>query len=641
MSFLRKQQSRRDGLLFHAGFSLSWECPSGPLTRLRLRLSRPLPPGERWGWIPAYAGMTPGGPARGEASGFIRLKCYASFPVSPEGCGAGPLVSHFGDPAMNATGLEGSFAQQLFDWGIREAERLYPAQMAQPIHTVGILGAGVTGSRIAGLVRQAGWNLVVVDVHQEALARLARQFGPPFCPPSMGLPEASELSLGRRAENCQAQPNSVDLPKNLPRTIFSRELTALAECDFVLECVPENLYIKQQVFQQVEPLLPPQTILATNTSTIPLARLAEGLQHPVRFCGLHFFMPIPYRPVVEVVRGSASSAQTLATAVRLVRRLGMTPLVVDDGPGFLANRLLLAWLNEALQLLEEGYRPQQIDRQAQQFGWAMGPFALMDWIGLDVVLAGAWQLAELFGDRLVRSAVLANMVKKRQLGRKTGLGFYRYPFLDSEANCAPNDRLLPNPDLLIPGSQGLGTFSSGTQAGFRNPQGGPPTEGRVAGGARHPAPAGTAQWIGPRDISGPGTSGPSTPAGGQLFQSGQSGDSPAPPTNGIVEFPSSDGTMGKATCLDRLHGAILVEVEQMLQEGYVQDPRQVDLALVGGLGFPAHQGGLLAWADRIGLDQLLPRIHACPTAFRNHSAYRRLWERAHTHRTYYRPQQPK
>jgi|GEM_PF-496919 len=562
---------------------------------------------------------------------------------------------------MNAVGLEGCFVPQLFEWGIREAERLYPARMAQPIRTVGILGAGATGSRIAWLVRQAGWNLVVVDVQEAPLSRLARQFGQPFSPPPGGSPEASEPSWVRGRGNCPAPPDSVDSPPNLPRTIFSSQLTALAECDFVLECVPENLYIKQQVFRQVEPLLPPQTILATNTSTIPLARLADGLQNPVRFCGLHFFMPIPYRPVVEVVRGSASSAQTMATAVGLVRGLGMTPLVVDDGPGFLANRLLLAWLNEALHLLEEGHRPEQIDRQAQQFGWAMGPFALMDWIGLDVVLAGAWQLAEQFGQRLVRSAVLVHLVKKGQLGRKTGLGFYRYPFLDSEAGGAQGEPREPNSDLRWPPAPNSGGHRSPDQDGFNDPQRGPSLEGPAtdaqrsppsllgpdapdrsggsSGGLNTPPPAREAAGLGHPSASGLAHSGSAPTADGHPLRrpAVRSWDSTTDTEDGIVESFSSGDTAGQATCLDRLHGAILVEVEQMLQEGYIQDPRQVDLALVGGLGFPAHHGGLLAWADRIGLEQLLGRIHACPTAFRNHSAYRRLWERAHTHRRYYRP----
>jgi len=566
---------------------------------------------------------------------------------------------------MNAAGLEGSFAQQLFDWGIRETERFYPARLARPIHTVGILGAGLTGSRIACLIRQAGWNLVVVDVQQEALNRLARQFGQPVSPLTMASPGASEPSVARGTANCPAPPNSVDSPSNLPQTRFSRDPRVLAECDFVLECVSENMYIKQQVFRQAESLIHPQAILATNTSTIPLARLADGLQNPFRFCGMHFFMPIPYRPVVELVRGSASSVQTLATAARLVRRLGMIPLVVDDGPGFLANRLLLAWLNEALQLLEEGHRPEQIDQQAQEFGWALGPFGLMDWIGLDVVLAGGWQLAEQFGDRLVRSAVFVNMVKKGQFGRKTGLGFYRYPLLDFETAGVQGEPLGPNPDLRWAGASSSGGACCPGQVGFDPPQRGTPILGLAAGtqnsppsfpgpdapdrrwgmndGVRTPPPTGGVPGLGHPSASGVAPSGSAQTADGHPLPEPdvRSWYSPPDTGDGIVESVTSGETVGKATCLDRLHGAMLVEVEQMLQEGYIQDPRQVDLVLVGGLGFPAHHGGLLAWADRIGLGQLLQRIQACPAPFRNHSAYRQLWERAHTHRSYYRPGQQK
>ncbi len=519
--------------------------------------------------------------------------------------------------------LSTSGAKLLLDWALQQAERRYPVEMARPIRTLGIVGAGLTGSRIALLAWQAGFQVVVTDRQTEALERLCQQ-----------IPQGRSTSLpiklygtfpGKASEGESAHWVQNSLPPEKqgdsapdravpPWIMVSQELALLWQCDLVLECLPENLYLKQRILRQVQAFLDSEAVLATNTSTIPVSRLAEAMEQPGQLCGIHFFMPIPYRPVVEVVGSRASSALTLASAIGFVRRLGMVPLLVEDGPGFLANRLLMAWLNEALQLLEEGYRPAQIDQQAERFGWALGPFALMDWIGLDVILAGAGQLADLLADRLVRSSVLIQMVKKGQLGRKSGLGFYRYLCSEPAGKRGDFERLLPYPALSLPGEprSQLGDLSAPDGAAIR-----PQQPNLVDPSDNPPNP-------------NPSSAQPGQPTG--VLQ----GDPPGRRAAGIVESSCKEGPGGNSSCLDRLHVAILVEVEQMIQEGRVVDPRQVDVALVGALGFPAHRGGLLAWADQIGLDHLVHRTIDCPEAsFRHHSAYARLCERANTQKRYY------
>ncbi|MCS7306605.1 MAG: 3-hydroxyacyl-CoA dehydrogenase [Thermoguttaceae bacterium] len=510
-----------------------------------------------------------------------------------------------------------SLAEQHLRWAVQEAETRYPATMARPIRTVGILGAGFTGSRIAELAWQAGFCLVVADNQPDALERVSQMLVQATAPRlSSQLPQGS----GGTPSYCStphgdAKVHGTIRRVNSSRLSLTRELTELAQCDLVLECVSENLYLKQQLLSQVEAFVSCQTILATNTSTIPLSRLAGALKNPARFCGIHFFMPILDRPVVEVVRGGTSSAHTLATAIAFVRRLERVPLVVEDGPGFLGNRLLFAWLNEAFQLVEEGYLPSYIDRQAQDFGWQWGPFALMDWIGLDVVLAGAWQLAEIFEDRLVHSRLLLQMVKNGQLGRKTGLGFYRYRLSDGADGPSPPEALLPNPDLPLPGRQSskLLCLPSGPTTSLR--------EQNIFVAQPTPNPFSPVRNHSPEGLVG---------------RSGRQGDSSDCLQDGKVSYFYNGFPGANASWVDRLHVAILVEVEQMMQEGRWQDPRQVDVALVGALGFPAHLGGLLLWADRIGLDRLLQRTVDCQQAtFRRHSAYLRLWERADLHKRYY------
>ncbi|MCR4415642.1 MAG: 3-hydroxyacyl-CoA dehydrogenase NAD-binding domain-containing protein, partial [Thermoguttaceae bacterium] len=306
----------------------------------------------------------------------------------------------------------------------------------------------------------------------------------------------------------------------------------LGRCDLVLESVVEDAAVKRQVFARLEPHLAPGTVLATNTSTIPIAILAAGLAEPQRFCGLHFFHPVRRRPLVEIVRGPNTSDRTIAAAVAFAQRIDKVPIVVADGPGFLVNRLLMPYLTEALELLLDGATLEQVERAATQFGMALGPLRLLDEIGLDTALLAGRVLYEAFPERAAPSPLLVAMYKAKRWGRKTGAGFFSYPpGLDQDAPGQPD----PAVDALL------------------------------------------APWV----------------------------RAPKPHTDEAIVY--------------RLLLPMVLEATRVLAEGKVAHPRDIDRAVVLGLGFPAARRGLLAWADTLGparllellrpLEPLGPRMH--------------------------------
>jgi 3-hydroxyacyl-CoA dehydrogenase len=200
----------------------------------------------------------------------------------------------------------------------------------------------------------------------------------------------------------------------------------MGRADFVIEAVVEDLDVKRRVFGELEVRMRPDAVLATNTSSLSVDVLAGGLERPERFCGLHFFNPVHRMPLVEVVRGRKTSDAAMATAVTFARRLGKTPAVVNDAPGFVVNRLLMPYLREAMHLLEEGYSVPDIDGAMRRFGMPMGPFEVVDEVGIDVASKVAKILSQAFPDRMTPSPALEKLVAAGRLGRKTGHGFYRH-----------------------------------------------------------------------------------------------------------------------------------------------------------------------------------------------------------------------
>lgn len=210
------------------------------------------------------------------------------------------------------------------------------------------------------------------------------------------------------------------------RLTVTSELTQLASCDLVLEAIVESLKPKKQLFARLEEIVRPDALLATNTSTLSITRLAEGLARPERFCGLHFCHPVRERPLVEVVPGCQTTATVTVAARDYASALGMDSIVVRDAPGFVVNRVLHPYFNEALVLLGEGADVRAIDAAATAFGMPWGPFTQMDEIGIDVVLRGGQALARAFPDRTTAHDLLVDLYSAGRLGKKSGAGFYRY-----------------------------------------------------------------------------------------------------------------------------------------------------------------------------------------------------------------------
>ena len=204
------------------------------------------------------------------------------------------------------------------------------------------------------------------------------------------------------------------------------DLAALSPCDLIIESVPEKPDVKRAVLGELEAAVPARTILASNTSSIPIGQLAMAMSHPERLVGLHFFLPFGAVPMIEVTPGPKTSRETTGWAIAFCRRLGHLPLVVRDGAGFVVNRLLMSYLGGGIDLLSGGFDVNTIDRAAEEFGMAAGPFRAYDEIGLDVAIHCGWAMAFSAHEQLLRSPLLVAMVKAGLLGRKTGRGFFDY-----------------------------------------------------------------------------------------------------------------------------------------------------------------------------------------------------------------------
>ncbi len=203
-------------------------------------------------------------------------------------------------------------------------------------------------------------------------------------------------------------------------------LSQLADCEIAVEAVVENEEVKTKLFRDVQAIVKPDAILASNTSTISITRMAQAVAKPENFAGLHFFNPVDRMQLVEVIRGEKSSDQTVVTLVALAKKLGKTPIVVKDCPGFLVNRILFPYLNEAYVLLEEGADPRAIDKAASDFGMPMGPITLSDMVGLDTCLYAGMVVNRAFKDRAKETRILAELVKAGRLGQKSSAGLYSY-----------------------------------------------------------------------------------------------------------------------------------------------------------------------------------------------------------------------
>ncbi len=281
-----------------------------------------------------------------------------------------------------------------------------------PIQTVGVIGAGTMGRGIAHVLLGHGYSVLLTDTSPGALAAATRSI-------TAGL--ARDVEKGRLTAEAKEKAFESLQP--------SSDLAGMVSADFIIEAAPENVDLKADIFRRLEPLARPEVIFASNTSSISITRLASATSRAGRFCGLHFFNPVPVMKLVEVVAGMETLPETLAKASSLASSLGKTPIQVNDFPGFVSNRVLMPMINEAVYAVMEGVADVQSVDAVMKLGMnhPMGPLELADLIGLDVCLDILKALYEGFHDPKYRaSPLLEKMVHAGRLGRKSGRGFYNY-----------------------------------------------------------------------------------------------------------------------------------------------------------------------------------------------------------------------
>jgi 3-hydroxybutyryl-CoA dehydrogenase len=280
------------------------------------------------------------------------------------------------------------------------------------IQTVGVVGAGTMGSGIAHVFARAGMRVLLCDVEQRFLDRALAQI---------------RANLGREATKGKLEESEIE--PALGRIVSTTDRDMLAEAELVIEAASERFELKVEVFAALDRLMPRDVILATNTSSISITKLAAQTRRPAQVIGMHFFNPVPVMALVEVIRGLATNDATYETVHALALRLGKTPVEVNDAPGFVSNRVLMPLINEAAFAVMEGVAtPEAID-QVFKLGMAhpMGPLTLADFIGLDVCVDIMRVLQQGLGDPKYRPCpLLVRMVDAGWLGRKSGHGFYTY-----------------------------------------------------------------------------------------------------------------------------------------------------------------------------------------------------------------------
>ena len=280
------------------------------------------------------------------------------------------------------------------------------------VRTIGVVGAGQMGSGIAHVAAASGFDVLLADLEGPYLDK-ARS--------------AIERNLER--EVARGKRTAAEKSAALGRIKTSPVLSGFADAQLVVEAVVEDEAVKTDLLRKLDSICPPGTILASNTSSISITRLAGATQRPERFVGMHFMNPVPVMALVEVIRGIATSDETAAVTESLARALGKTPILCNDFPGFVSNRVLMPMINEAIECLREGVATREAIDGIMKLGMnhPMGPLTLADFIGLDTCLAILRVLQDGFGDPRYRpSPLLVKMVDAGWLGKKSGRGFYEY-----------------------------------------------------------------------------------------------------------------------------------------------------------------------------------------------------------------------
>lgn len=366
----------------------------------------------------------------------------------------------------------------------------------RPVLKCGVVGAGVMGGGIAQLLSYKDIWVRLKDINYDALA--------------LGLKSASKI-YRQALEKRQLKKHEAQL--KMARITPTLDYRGFGTADAVIEAVVENMEVKKKVIRELSAAVGENTVLATNTSALSVTEMARQAQDPSRVIGLHFFNPAHRMPLVEIVTTPMTSLQTLVTTLDLAKRLGKTPVIVKDSCGFLVNRILLGYINEAGRLLEEGWDVVSLDKVMTDFGMPMGPFTLCDEVGLDVGIKVLHILQEGLGDRFQPVEIFENIYKEGFLGKKSGKGFYLY---------------------------------------------------------------GAQKTINPRIQN--------------------------------LHKKKAGGRCGADTALERMVYLMINEAAGCLQEGIVEDPGAVDTGMIFGTGFPAFRGGLLRYADTVGMDTVVSTL---------------------------------
>ena len=360
------------------------------------------------------------------------------------------------------------------------------------IDSAGVLGAGLMGGGIAQIiVDKAGVPVRLKDINWNALAS--------------GMKSAAKI-WKKKVDRRRMTKNEMN--RSLASITSTLDWTGFEKVDVVVEAVLENLEVKQQVLKEFESVARPGAIFATNTSTIPISRIAAAASHPENVVGMHFFSPVDKMPLLEVIRGKETSEETVSTIAAFGRRLGKTVVICNDAPGFIVNRILGPYLNEGGYLLKEGNSIESIDKAMVGFGMPLGPLALLDEVGIDVAGKAALVMGEAFGDRMPASPLVERLLADKRYGKKNGRGVYQWK---------EGKRTDPDPAIY-------------SLLGVSSPRAG-----------------------------------------------------------------SSD------EMVVRMVFVMINEASRILDEGVAASAADIDLAMIMGTGFPPFRGGLLRYADRIGI----------------------------------------
>ncbi|GGO86725.1 fatty acid oxidation complex subunit alpha [Marinobacterium nitratireducens] len=296
------------------------------------------------------------------------------------------------------------------DQAVKKAARKH-ARGAEPVKQAAVLGAGIMGGGVAYQSASRGTPILMKDINEQAL--------------QLGLDEATKLLAGQVK---RGRLDAAGMAKTLTQIRPTLNYGDFGNVDLVVEAVVENPKIKKAVLAETESHLKDGAILASNTSTISITELATALEKPENFCGMHFFNPVHRMPLVEVIRGEKTSDEAVARTVAYAQAMGKTPIVVNDCPGFLVNRILFPYFAGFSLLLRDGADFRQVDKAMEGFGWPMGPAYLLDVVGIDTAYHGDEVMAQGFPDRMAHEGenVVDRMFKLERLGQKNGKGFYAY-----------------------------------------------------------------------------------------------------------------------------------------------------------------------------------------------------------------------